>query len=127
MNTLAFLAIVLLAGFLAFHCSPAGNRARLGMQQKAAAQAKEAQNQPPVGVQVIEFSDMTDLLIKLRRVRAGQDIDIRQVGPDIIVTATGIRCGDTAAMAAFMEKVSKEHEFLSREIQREINRINRMP
>jgi hypothetical protein len=78
-------------------------------------------------VQVIEFSDMTDLLIKLRRVRAGQDIDIRQVGPDIIVTATGIRCGDTAAMAAFMEKVSKEHEFLSREIQREINRINRMP
>ena len=75
----------------------------------------------------MEFTDLTDLLIKLRKVRTGQETDIRQVGPDQTMVVTGIRCGDTEAMAAFMAKAGKEHEFLSREIQRELNRIDRVP
>lgn len=126
MQTLAFLAILFLVGFVAFNFSPTGQRAKSQMKKNAAAQARIAQEQPTGGVLVVEFTDMTDLLIKLRKVRTGQETDIRQVGPDMVI-ATGIRCGDTAAMAAFMAKANKENEFLNREIQRELNRISRMP
>ena len=125
MPTLLFIAILCLVGFVAFNFSPAGQRAKSQMRKTAAAQARIAEEQPPGGVLVVEFTDMTDLLIKLRKVRTGQETDLRQVGPGMVI-ATGIRCGDTAAVAAFMAKANAENEFLSREIQREINRIDRM-
>lgn len=125
MPTLAFIAILCLVGFVAFNFSPAGQRAKSQMRKTAAAQARIAQDQPSDGVLVVEFTDMTDLLIKLRKVRTGQETDLRQVGPGRVIE-TGIRCGDTAAMAAFMAEANKENEFLSREIQREINRIDGM-
>jgi hypothetical protein len=131
MKTIAFILAVSLAGYLAFNFSPAGQRAKQRMRQNAAAaqssKAVEQSQQMADDVLVVEFSDMSDLLAKLRRIRTGQQIDIRQVGPDPAPISTGIPCSDKAAIAAYMEKVNREADWLSRNVALEIKRINRIP
>jgi len=113
------------SGFWAMH-TPAVQRAKARMNKTADARSAAQPAKPTTGTLVIEYSDPAELLVKLQRVPSGQDIDIRSIGPNERVISTNIPCSDTAARAAFIEKMSREAEWMSRNLQAEIDRIYRV-
>jgi hypothetical protein len=124
MKTLLIVLGLAVSGYGLMH-TPAVERARARMKKTAAAQSAAQAGKPTTGTLVIEYSDPTELLVKLQRVPSGQDIDIRPIGPTERVISTDIRCSDTVARAEFMEKMNREHEWMSRNIQAEMDRIYR--
>ena len=125
MKTLVIFLGFAVAGYCVMH-SPAVLRANARMSKTAAAQSADQPGKPTTGTLVIEYSDPAELLVKLQRVHSGQDIDIRSIGPNERVISTNIPCSDTAARAAFIEKMNREAELMSRNIQAEIDRIYRI-
>lgn len=123
MKALVFFLGLAVAGYCVMQ-RPAVQRAKARMNKPAAAKSATPSAKPTTGTLVIEYNDPAELLVKLQRVPSGQDIEVRQVGPDRVY-ATNIPCSDTAARAAFMEKMNREAEWMSRNIQAEIDRIYR--
>ena len=74
-------------------------------------------------VLVIEFNDENDLLLKLRSVKTGQQIDMRQIGGTRVVN-TGIACSDKEALAKFHAQESARVAQISKDINLELQRIN---
>jgi hypothetical protein len=105
--------------------TPAVERARARMKKTATARSAAQAAKPTSGTLVIEYSDPADLLVKLQRVPSGQDVDLRFTGPSERVIATNIPCSDPAARAAFVGKLQREDEWMSRNIDAEIDRIYR--
>ncbi len=124
MKALMFFLGLAVAGYCVMQ-RPAVQRAKARMNKTAVAKSAAQPAKPIPGTLVIEFNDSAELLVKLQRVPSGQEIEIRQVGPDRVY-ATNIRCSDTAARAAFMEKMNREAEWMTRNIQAEIDRIYRI-
>ena len=125
MKTLAIFLALAVSGYCVMH-SPAVLRAKARMNKTAAAQSAAQPAKPTTGTLVIEYSDPAELLVKLQRVPSGQDIDIRSIGPNEKVISTNLPCSDTAGRATFMEEINREAEWMSRNIQAEIDRIYRV-
>jgi hypothetical protein len=75
---------------------------------------------------------MDDLLAQLRKVKTGQKIELRLVGPSVRVgESTGIRCDDEAAKAAYMQNVApirqQETDRLNEAVAAELRRIREIP
>jgi hypothetical protein len=125
MKALVFFLGLAVAGYCVMQ-RPAVQRAKARMAKTAAARSTAQPGQPTTGTLVIEYSDPAELLVKLQRVPSGQNIDVRSIGPNERVISTNIPCSDTAARAAFIEKMNREAEWLSRNIQAEMDRIYRI-
>ncbi len=76
---------------------------------------------------VIEYTDDKDLLTKLREVKTGRKVELRDKGQGPRYVDTGISCNDEAAKAAYMEKFKKETEELNDAINTELKRIQQIP
>ena len=80
---------------------------------------------------VIKFTDGEDLLAQLQKVKTGQKIEIRHVGPSQAPVSTGISCSDEAAKAAYMRDVEPirqaEMARLNHALDVEFRRIQQVP
>lgn len=73
-------------------------------------------------VVVITFSSDEELIEKLRRVKAGQKIDLRPTVPAPV--STRFRCVQTSAKAAYAERMKNEQEEERQTIIAELARIH---
>ena len=117
-----FLAVLVLVGLACLYQS--GEPAR----RRAAAADQAAATRAAVGYQLIfvEFTDPQDLLTKLRNVRTGQNIELRDVGKHLR-TPIGIPCSDKEAIERYLAGRNAELGVLNAAIRAELKRINMDP
>ena len=117
-----FLAVLLLVGLVCLYQS--GEPARL----RTAAAEQRVATRAAVGYEriVVECDGPDDLLNKLRNVRTGQMIEIRDIGKHL-PTPIGIACSDKAGIARYLADRNAELGQLNAAISAELKRINMEP
>jgi hypothetical protein len=98
----------------------------VGRTSPASTSIKASGYTPSGGVVVIEYTDPDDLLAKLRKVKVGQKLDLREVGSKAPVS-TGLYCNDKVGIANFMAQEDARLARLNRELEIEFARINKVP
>jgi len=74
------------------------------------------------GTVVVTYHDNAELIAKLRQVNAGQRFEMHALHDGERID-TGISCSDHAAVAAYEERMNRQAQAESRQIEAELRRI----